>query len=249
MIIGRLDARAPHALVSELVNTSANAIRQGDPDNDPVMAALRMASGYINIDEVGGFQEWSKFFFQPYGKDVQYYLHVDTWHPTIKVWLMPETSAASGPLHFVPGSHRNDERKLRWLYNRTRHRLHMPTGRTIPPSQSMGPYYDITHGDNGLGGGSMRVQGFDPKDADAIRDSLATFHFQPPTPLETGPGWSLVIADTSGFHHRGLPTPPHTMRVFSFLHPCAGASHSCNKLCDGVGRKNTFVCASRPDLC
>ena len=49
VIIGRLDARAPHALVSELVNTSANAIRQGDPDNDPVMAALRMASGYINI--------------------------------------------------------------------------------------------------------------------------------------------------------------------------------------------------------
>ena len=140
---------------------------------------------------------------------------------------MLETSAASGPstscqVHIATTSGNRDgcTTALATAF--------MPTGRTIPPSQSMGPYYDITHGDNGLGGGSMRVQGFDPKDADAIRDSLATFHFQPPTPLETGPGWSLVIADTSGFHHRGLPTPPHTMRVFSFLHPCAGASHSCN---------------------
>ena len=63
----------------------------------------------------------------PQEHDPQYEMHMDTWHPTIKMWLFPRGVAlADGPLHYVNGSHRATARKLRWL-----HEMSLPPARSL----------------------------------------------------------------------------------------------------------------------
>jgi hypothetical protein len=47
--------------------------------------------------------------------DPQTALHADTFHPTVKAWLfLTDVAAASGPLTYVPGSHRLTPERLQW---------------------------------------------------------------------------------------------------------------------------------------
>ena len=55
----------------------------------------------------------------------QFYMHVDTFQPTYKVWIFANTTHNHGPFHYVRGSHHNDERKLRWPVSYTH--LTLPT--------------------------------------------------------------------------------------------------------------------------
>lgn len=48
-------------------------------------------------------------------EDPQTRLHADTFHPTVKAWLyLTESDAGTGPLTYVPGSHRLTAARLAW---------------------------------------------------------------------------------------------------------------------------------------
>ncbi|HVV91778.1 MAG TPA: phytanoyl-CoA dioxygenase family protein [Hyphomicrobiales bacterium] len=52
--------------------------------------------------------------------DPQTALHVDTFHPTMKAWFfLHDVAEASGPLTYVPGSHRLTKRRLAWEKRRS----------------------------------------------------------------------------------------------------------------------------------
>ena len=115
-------------------------------------------------------------------------------------------SAASGPLHFVFTSQRRAETSMA-----RRHRL-LPTGRTIPPSQSTAPSRTATTARRGIDAG---VQGLIRRDADAIRDALAAFDFSATDSVP--PGWSLVIATRADFIIADCAAT-HDARVFVSIH-------------------------------
>ena len=130
----------------------------------------------------------------------QLWMHVDTFLPTYKVWVFANLSRDAGPFSYVEGSHANDERKLKWLFERTKHLVDaasMP--RDAPVRYAPGPYDERTHGFEG----SLRVLGFDP--ADDRSKALARFGYAPAKPVlaTRRDAALLVIADTSGFHMRG----------------------------------------------
>ena len=134
----------------------------------------------------------------------QTWMHVDTFQPTYKVWIFTNLSLDAGPFHYVEGSHLNDERKLRWLHDRTRHLVDGMLPREAPLRYPLGPYSESRHGFEG----SLRVVGFDPSDERARRKALEPWGFASAQPvLATSPDSALlVIADTSGFHFRGPAT-------------------------------------------
>ena len=74
------------------------------------------------------FGPWTSLVSLP--SERQFYMHVDTFQPTYKVWIFANTTHNHGPFHYVRGSHHNDERKLRWLFERTRRITH-----ELPPPQ------------------------------------------------------------------------------------------------------------------
>ena len=45
---------------------------------------------------------------------------MDTFIPSWKVFVFSRTSHEQGPFHYVVGSHRNTEGRLRWLFERSR---------------------------------------------------------------------------------------------------------------------------------
>jgi hypothetical protein len=52
--------------------------------------------------------------------DPQTALHVDTFHPTMKAWFfLEDVAATTGPLTYVPGSHRLTRRRLAWEKRRS----------------------------------------------------------------------------------------------------------------------------------
>ena len=136
--------------------------------------------------------------------DIQHYMHVDTFQPTWKMWIFGEgTDATHGTLHYVPGSHRINEGKLRWLHNRTRTVLQVEAPLTNENHQLYGPFRDPAPGG---GAGSIRYVGFDPRQPHkTLEADLASFGFNPIEPVVAPPGNQamLVIADTSGLHLRG----------------------------------------------
>ena len=123
-----------------------------------------------------GLAGWSQPWFRPistalqrlthFDGDIQHYAHVDTHSQCLKafVWA-PGTNLSHGPLHFVNGSHRHTEGKLRWLYERTRHltgRVPMPPsnhGERVPSGRANLPFDEWANGFHT----SIRVEGFDPR--------------------------------------------------------------------------------------
>lgn len=57
--------------------------------------------------------------------DIQNELHTDIFQPNVKTWLyLQDVKLEHGPTYFIYGSHINDERKLRFLYEMS----NLPTG-------------------------------------------------------------------------------------------------------------------------
>lgn len=197
---------------------------------------LRMVSGFKSLG-ASGFTNWGTHTHVL--TDPQYYMHVDTYHPTWKIFVFQRTTLDHGPLHYVYGSHRNTEGKLQWLYNRTR--ALVSTKQTPTKTyDALGPFSDATHGFHP----SLRVLGFDPaKGAAGIpRATFRQYGFPDPTPILAGEGMTLVVVDVSGLHFRGW-AQPGTQRVSSGF---AGKGGGC-LVC--IPRRSPFHCERLPPDC
>ena len=174
--------------------------------------------------------------------DIQHYAHVDTHSQCLKAFVWPAgTNLSHGPLHYVNGSHRNTEGKMRWLFDRTRLRTSLGPlapdvgrGHTGPTNI---PFSDWTHGFHE----SIRFEGFVPQGPPPGRDwswEFGRYGLRPPQPmLLPGEGkrtGTLVVADTSGFHYRGW-APAGTIRV-------AGKNHGGEP---NSNRQNPWLCWQR----
>lgn len=105
--------------------------------------------------------------------DPQKKLHLDTFHPTIKMWLfLDDVGADRGPFTYVPGSHRLSLKRLAWEYRQS-----------LSARESENPHH--AHG-------AFRVT------AEDLRE-LAL----PAPRAVTARRNTLVIANTVGIHRRG----------------------------------------------
>jgi len=124
------------------------------------------------------------------GEDPQNQLHVDSFASVIKLWrFLPPLDQRHGPLRFVPGSHIHDLNRLYWLHVSA----NQPEALREP---------------------SHRLNASGPA-ADTI---FASFCIQNVIPVLTLPNASstLVIADTSAIHARGIAQPGfvrHSLRL------------------------------------
>jgi len=122
--------------------------------------------------------------------DPQNDLHVDTFASIVKIWIFEQdVTLNEGPLNFAPGSHRCTEGRLRWMY-----------AYSLPPAAEA------------MVEPSFRLLGCNAAIAaapDYIRSILKTNQAVLPLP---GVKRTLVIADTSGLHGRGIGLPPHTRK-------------------------------------
>lgn len=201
-----------------------------------VEGVLRMVSGFRHLG-ADSFGEWSEHTH--FAMDPQFYMHVDTYHPTWKIFVFRRTTLEQGPLHYVYGSHRNGEGKMRWLFNRTRLLL-SARDTPIKTIEATGPFSDATHGFHP----SLRVVGFEPtRRAQGLpAATFSGYGFAEPTPIVAGEGMTLVVVDVSGLHYRGWAAPG-TVRVGAGF---AGKGGGC-LVC--IPRKNPFRCAREPDDC
>eukprot|EP00756_Hemistasia_phaeocysticola_P033839 Hpha_TRINITY_DN16485_c2_g8::TRINITY_DN16485_c2_g8_i1::g.160458::m.160458 len=119
--------------------------------------------------------------------DTQYQLHVDTFHPTVKVWVYDDTTTIEdGPLRVVPGTHRNTPGKLKWMYNMTAE-----------------PRPDVVKEP------SLRLHPFPGNPPDfGMPAEMAMV----PSVLLPGAKRMMLVVDTSALHRRG-PAAPGTQRV------------------------------------
>ena len=203
-----------------------------------VDALLRMASGFQQL-EARGFTPWATYTHVK--ADPQFYAHVDTYHPTWKIFVFHRTRLRSGPLHYVRGSHRATLGKLRWLYNRTRILTSARATAAMPVLDATGPFADATHGFHG----SLRMLGFDPEVHHSSAEQYYGFEqygFEKPTPIVTSDGLTLVVVDVSGVHYRGFALPGAT-RIGSIFSGQGGGCSGC------LPRKNPFYCEALPQAC
>ena len=131
--------------------------------------------------------------------DDQYQLHVDVFMPNIKFMIFMEPVVVErGPFHFVLGSHKPSAAKARWLFERSRHLTgHGRAGGAFrhvnlsaPASAPDGWCYNSR---------SCLEAAYDRQQ----RDLTNGYGFPRPMPLLVEAG-TLVVADTSAFHFRGL---------------------------------------------
>lgn len=152
----------------------------------------RMVECCIADGGYSGNMSTQKIYFKDDGDD-QWDIHVDTYHPTIKFWFyVNDISYDHGPLHVVPGSHRNTPQKLRWLYE-----CSVIAGNSSHPDYA----HRVQLKPDGEAGFSFRVK--IGKDASSIMHGLG---FEGERSME-GPANTLIIADTSAFHRRGVIKP------------------------------------------
>ncbi|CAP42636.1 hypothetical protein Bpet2293 [Bordetella petrii] len=112
--------------------------------------------------------------------DPQTVLHSDTFHPTVKAWLLlTDVGRDDCPLIYVPGSHKLNLRRLAWMRRKS---LQMPTPQDRMSSR-----------------GSLRI----------TPNELARLGYAEPRALVATKN-TLIVADTSGFHARGQSRYPCT---------------------------------------
>ena len=241
------DVRRRHGtLFQQLRNEGVVAIelseqaRQIFPKVDEEVASLLYrTSGYSSISH--SYTTISTLTFSQY--DSQFYMHVDTYQPTWKVFVFfGGTSPASGPFHYVKGTHSHNVWKLKWLYERTRSlkkEEHLMNSITTSPKLagvgcgygSMRPFVD-----HALGlCSSIRYLGYSPR---AGSEWFGQQNMAQPTAFTvdgTSQNISVVIADTSGFHFRGY-APQGAKRTSARLAESGGGCGGC------IARKNPFYC-------
>ncbi len=110
-------------------------------------------------------------------QDPQTAFHSDTFHPTAKCWyFLSDVELDSGPFNYVPGSHRMTPERIAWEH-----------AQAIKASSSEGRTMHSL--------GSFRISAAELKDL-GYREPVAV----------TVPANTLVVADTHGFHARGIST-------------------------------------------
>ena len=176
--------------------------------NERLNEVLRMASASELLQHAVRFVEREVTHMGP--ADPQCALHLDTFHSVVKLWVYgANVSVAHGPLHVVRGSHRSSAAKLAWLFARTR-------------ANSAAVIKEP----------SLR---FDDRETAGVHaaEALAAAGLPHATPVLPLPGVArtLVVADTSGLHCRGLAAPGLSRRA---LRPM-GADND-----GGVKRGNPF---------
>jgi len=155
--------------------------------NERLNAVLRMAAASHMPDHTIRFVSRA---VSHVATDPQYALHVDTFHSVVKLWVYPRNvSVADGPLHFVRGSHRSSEGKLRWLFERTR--ANDPEVVTEPSLR-----FDVASSGGVQAAAALRAAGLEEA--------------MPVLPLPTAKA-TILVADTSGLHCRGM-APEGTSR-------------------------------------
>lgn len=202
-------------------------------DDEQLRGLLRMVSGYQD-DDIPALV-WTQRAVEGDPLDNNLDLHVDTFHPSWKVWLYAEDIESDhGPLTYVNQSHTNSEAKLRWLYRAS----------TDPPRRGAASYGSFRMGQYG----SVRsdeeaaVAAASPPppyvmDANGVWrctgcvDDERTYGL-PPRYGVTAPKLSLVVADVSGLHARGLSARGKIRRTF-ILH-----GHGND---GGLPRRNPFT--------
>ena len=212
-----LDALMSEGVVVQSLQRSPGVLKPQGKPRLPDHVSIRLASlldtlrsrPSCTVAAGVGFTKWEQVRAPPL--DRQLWMHVDTFHPTYKVWIFRNTSHADEPFHYLRGSHVNTDNKLRWLFQRTRHLLNasaMPTAENYPA----GAYSEATHGFEA----SLRVIGFDPYAPASHLSALATYGYQSATPIISNLP-VLVVADTSGFHYRGIRSSPQASREQAVL--------------------------------
>ena len=131
--------------------------------------------------------------------DPQYSLHVDTFSGAFKAWVFFEDTAMdNGPLHYVLGSHRNTEGRLRWL-----HHTSLPPAVEALREPSFRLQSTPAYGMRGKSEDDVTAEN---EDEAAV---LQRMGFQPAKPVLPLPGVkrTLALVDTSGLHRRGRAAP------------------------------------------
>jgi hypothetical protein len=134
----------------------------------------------IGSDTFRGKVWMEEFEYVP--NDIQLDLHLDTFHPTVKIWYYPsDVSADLGPLHIVAGSHALTPAKLQWAYE-----------------------CSLIAADPGHPEYASRVAGsFRVNAGSNARSELERLGLEPEQPM-IGRANTLFLVDTSALHRRGL---------------------------------------------
>lgn len=120
--------------------------------------------------------------------DPQNALHIDTFSSIVKIWIFDQnTTKNDGPLMFAPGSNRNTKAKLKWMH-----------AYSLPPATEalVEPSFRLL--------GSKLAASIAAEYVQQVQERLI-----PMLPLP-GVKRTLVIADTSGLHARGVGVPGRT---------------------------------------
>ena len=208
-------------------------------DNAGLADLLRMVSGYGDLAEAGlPSLDWTlrSVTASAATNDANTDLHVDSCMPSWKVWLYAEDIDAShGPLTYVRGSHHNSRAKMAWLQKIS----------TDPPALGAGSYGSFRIGQYGRAWDerdqSVELRPPYVADEDGVwrcancLDEDERDFGMPPRAGLVAPKLSLVIADVSGLHARGLAVAGAVRRTFIL----AGDDND-----GGIKRSNPFREAS-----
>ncbi|GAB5368066.1 hypothetical protein AAMO2058_001285900 [Amorphochlora amoebiformis] len=184
--------------------------------NEDVQELLMMISGF-EASQIPDLT-WQLRVVEAEGCDLNLDLHVDTYHPSWKVWLYAEDiDESNGPMNFVKGSHRNDIKKLTWLHQISNY----------PPVYGPGSY------------GSFRMDSVDCNADFSTKSRNETKWGYEERTAVVGEKMTLVVADVSGLHARGIAAPGKLRRTFII----GGGGEAASM--GGLPRINPFSYASR----
>jgi len=139
--------------------------------------------------------------------DIQYTMHVDTFHPCFKVFRYNnDIELEHGPYSYVLGSNKNSKEKLTLLYELSTRRTRNLTLENVTRNSNHILWTD-----------SLRLATTEDYciDTNKINQYLSSYGLKKETPI-TGKKGSIIITDTSGFHRR-YPTTKDYVRHSSRL--------------------------------
>jgi len=175
--------------------------------------------------------------------DDQYQLHVDVYMPNVKFMVYTEpTRIETGPFHFVRGSHKATAAKARWLFERTFEHTQL----LVHQGQAEGAFRHVNR--SAVGGWCTRTRDcLESVYGWQQQDLAERFGFQMPEPLLVDAG-TLVVADTSGFHFRGLGLAgTRRTRMGNLAYGCGRHSRNLGSI-PNVPRAPVLACANGSHL-